>query len=306
MKASALLRTLSSFCFPASLSPALVTPLPIQSSFDQWLSSELDVLRCGSQQPKSYTSACWMLNALDISLSTQTMTIQFLANLFCHEEDRKVIEDYIEDIVELLDACNRIRERMETIKNYIESLRIVLHCFQGRTEPTESVLARARVILDSCESMETRYHQEQGGTELDEVLSGSMAIALLVCGILGIALSFKSKRGLPATQTRETSSWSTSLHELHKEVKEELEKQRKSGDSVLTELRKTVVVTRKLRDLMKNKMQQSSELRLNVEVLDRSCGELEEGIKPLEGRVNELYKHLISIRMVLLGILSKL
>ncbi|KAJ4953411.1 hypothetical protein NE237_030243 [Protea cynaroides] len=318
MRPSTLLRTLS-VCIPVRLLSAPVAPSPVRSSFDRWFSSEIDTLRCHGQGSNSYADASWVFNALEVASSTQKMTIQSLANIVYREEDRKLIEDYVEGIVELLDACNKLRERMETIKNYIESLRLVTHCFQGRSEPTESVLVRARVVINSCESTELEkcssgvLRKLDGpsssiyGTELHEVLSGSKAIALLVCGMLEIVLSFKSKRGLPAMQNRDISSWSSSLHELHKEVKEEVEKRRKSGDAVLTELRETVVATRSLRDLMKNKMkQQNDQVRVNVDALDRSCRVLEEGIKPLEGRLNELYKHLISIRMALLGILSQL
>lgn len=264
------------------------------------------------------------------------------ADTFRGSADRKWIDDYLNNVVELLDACNIIRERIATVMKYTESVSFALHSLGGGRVLTESALIRARVALSSCESMERRWSEldrcapslrklgeklaqgvalsacgvakpcsdvTQCGSELQEALSASKSVTLLVCGLLSISLSFRSKRGLPATQLTQSlkaESWSNSLHELQKLVKEEVDKQRKGGGPVLDELRSTVVMVRDLRGLIQRPADEvsRSELRGRVESLGRSCGVLEEGIKMFEGRVNELYKHLISIRMALLGVLT--
>ncbi|KAF6142193.1 hypothetical protein GIB67_037111 [Kingdonia uniflora] len=305
--------------FPVRLSHSTVTPWPVRSSFDEWLTQEIDGLQRWWKE--SYVSTHWLIDVVNLAVDTQKMTMDTLKDIVYDEGERKVIEDYLEEVVELLDACNRLRERVEIVQNYIDCLRGVLSCFEGRSTP---MLARARVVLDSCEAMERRCSNlekccsslrklgdkiSQGcvgiklnpyESHLKEVLSGSKAVALLACGSLGFSLSFKSKRGFHVSQSHQTNSWSSSLHNLHKEVKEEVEKQRKFGRVVLIELREAVVAAQSLRALLG-----STEPNWNaVEALSRKCEKLEEGIEPLGGGLNELYRHLISIRMVLLGILS--
>ncbi|OVA07441.1 Protein BYPASS-related [Macleaya cordata] len=337
MRPSSFLCSLS-FRFPVRSSSSTVAPLPVPTAFDNWLTAELDNLRCLDEQPETYKTGKWLLSALDISVATQKMTIESLCDVIFRDDDREIIQNYLADTVELLDACNRLRERAETVQSYINSLRIVLHCLEGEAEPNQTALARARLVLNSCEAMEKRcselekcssglrklgekcnsgsklsgsYEPCMSGTDLHEVLNGSKAVALLACGTSAVALSFKSKHGLPMIQNRQMTTWSNSLHELHRGVKEVIEKRRKSGSSlVLTELSEAVNAAKNLRDLINSRRRSENnsrkiEFRVNVEALKRSCEGSEEGIKPLEGRVNELYRELISVRVALLGILSQ-
>ncbi|XXG60617.1 hypothetical protein AAC387_Pa04g2476 [Persea americana] len=341
MKSSTIFKTVS-FRIPARFSP--VAPWPIGGEFDRWLGEELDNLHPGGHRVKPCTSATWVLRALNMAVATQRKTMELIAaraDTFRGSADRKWIDDYLNNLVELLDACNSIRERIATVMKYTESVSFASHSLGGGRVLTESALIRARVALSSCESMERVYELDrcapslrklgeklaqgvalsacgvakpcsdvtQCSSELQEALRASKSVTLLVCGLLSISLSFRSKRGLPATQltqSRKAESWSNSLHELQKLVKEEVDKQRKGGGPVLDELRSTVVMVRDLRGLIQRPADEvsRSELRGRVESLGRSCGVLEEGIKMFEGRVNELYKHLISIRMALLGVLT--
>lgn len=274
-----------------------------------------------------------------MAAATQKKTMESIAaraDTFQGSVDQKWIDDCLNDVVELLDGCNNLREQIAIVMKYTESVSFALHSLGSGRVPTESALSRARVALSSCESMERRWSEldrcgsslrklgvglgacgvakpcsamTQCNSELQEALSASKSVTLLVCGLLSISLSFRSKRGLPATQltqSRKAESWSKSLYELQKLMKEEVDKQRKGGGPVLDELRSTVVMVRDLRGLIQRPEDEvsRSELRGRVESLGRSCGVLEEGIRMFEGRVNELYKHLISIRMVLLGVLT--
>ncbi|PIA47085.1 hypothetical protein AQUCO_01400055v1 [Aquilegia coerulea] len=299
MRPSKFLRAIS-LQFPARLSPSLV----------------LSALHCRSTLPgESYVSAPWLMGALNVAVAIQKVAlVESLSNISIRECDRNPVENYLEDAVELLDACNGLCNRMETVNEYVQALRIVLHSLEGRSDPNATMLKRASVVLKSCEAMERKCAELEKcssslGSWVKEVLNGSKAIALFACGVFGIALSFKTKRGLPAPCSFPTTSWSSSLHELHKEVKEEVETRKKLGSVVLVELRETVNATKTLRDLINlrltvKKATHHIELDAKVEDLRRSCGKLEEWIKPLQEIVNELYRNLISTRVALLDVLS--
>ncbi|KAJ4715090.1 Protein BYPASS-related [Melia azedarach] len=333
MKSSSILRSLSLRIPPMRLSGssrAAVVPLPIRTSFDQQLTAELDALQASAA---SYEHITWLLNALKASSSAQEITLHSLQKLVFQDLDTKAIDRYLDFNIRMLDSCNELTEKMEMIQNYVDSLRVVAHLVEGNAEPHPTTLARVGDVLDSCQEMEKRINEmgkcgsassglrkifsqkhysnhhhtsqtEASGSRLGEILNGSMAITSTVCAILGNALSFKSKRGLPIPQqqVQSVSSWSCSLQQLQKQVKD----QKKSGSAItVMELPQIAMVARSLKDQIKPRKQ--NELRLfDMEELKSSCGKVEEGIKALEERVKALYKSLISVRMALLGILSNI
>ena len=283
------------------------------------MTSELDTLLIQGVSGSGGTSVTFLVDALGASAAAQKIALECLANVRRgNRDDRTAIDEYLEDSAELLDACGDLSATMEAIHKYVESLQVVLHSLHGRFPPSTAALARASQALESCEAMEMNMkyslisrklsqklaHGTKTPAELSEILSGSSAIASMVCQILGMVLSFKSKRAFPTIQSRPTASWSSSLHELHKGLEEEIKKNRKSGGFVmLTELRETVMAAQVLRIQIKN--QKHNELGLIVEELKRRCEALEQGIRALDEKVNNLYRHLISLRMALLGILSQ-
>ncbi|KAL5982837.1 hypothetical protein ACLOJK_016914 [Asimina triloba] len=334
MRPSAFIRAFS-VRIPAScrFSSSPVAPFPLPSAFHRWLRTELAVLRRSTTHPHqspSYTSAAWISQALDVAIAAQKTTAESIARA----RGKAAVDDAsLEDVFELLDACNCLRERMEAVRKYLESMRVAAHCLSaGGCGPNEAAFARAEAALGACEAMEQRRAElEKCGSslrklgeklaqdredvgadagELDEALSGSKAMALLACGLLSTALSFKSKRGLPtATQCRggQCGSWSSLLHELHKELKEEMDKRRKNGGVVLDELRAVVEAAQKLKVLIPRQPENEMwkrEIRAMVGELERNCSELEGGIKVFEEKLNELYREMISIRVALLGLVS--
>ncbi|KAK9161962.1 hypothetical protein Syun_002864 [Stephania yunnanensis] len=340
-----------------SSATATVAPWPCRSSFDECLIEKLEILMCHhdhDHECTNYSSASWLTSALETSIAVQKMTIESILqnnNGSCdvQDGDRKAVDEFVEDVVELLDSCNRLRDRLESVQKYIDSLRTVLHCLDGRycEEPSEAMLGRARAGLECCETMERRCAMldkcssglrklaekiiAQGATlpscgsktlistssssietpcsELPAILSGSKAISMLTCGVFDIALSFKSKRGLPVIQHANTTAWSSCLQGLHKELKEEIEKRRRSSNVVFNELREVVSAAKNLRDLVNFPWHENEarrvELRTSVQEVRRTCDVLEEGIRPFEGRINELYRNLISTRVALLDLLSQ-
>ena len=284
------------------------------------------------------TSLTFLVDALSASAAAQKIAIECLAKnnvIRCSGDiERSAIDEYLgEDNAQLLDACRDLSETVEVIRNYSHSLQVALHSLHGLSPPTTAALARASHVLGSSDQLTMETNMKRGGGgggggllsrrlsqlnnnnkksssaadhELSEILGGSCSIASTACQILGVALSFKSKGGFPTVQSRPTSSWSCSLHELHKGLEEEMKKTRKSGGGLvmLTELRETIMAAQQLRIQIKNH-NKHNELGVIVEELKRKCEALEEIISPLDEKVDDLYRNLISLRMALLGILSQ-
>ncbi|KAK1588536.1 hypothetical protein Q3G72_024413 [Acer saccharum] len=311
MKTSSMLRSLTNFLVKLLASSA-VAPLPATTSFGHQLTSQLNTI----QSQTDSQNANGLLHALvDAATTTQQITLNSLSDFTTTSQpsDRKIIDDYLDFNVKMLDTCNQLTEKIDTIRNYEESLKVVSRLLEsGQLHPT--TLARAKHLLDSCHNAtETKRpfkrffsqklaQSSSSDSKLAEILGGSKAVTSLVCEILGTALSFKSKRGLRPLlqQTRSVSSstyWSCSLQQLQKQIREH----QKSGSSMmLTELHQMVKAAHYLRNQIKGRNTTSDD----VEELKRRCEELEKEIKPFEGKVKEMYKHLISVRMALLGILS--
>ncbi|KAL5822178.1 hypothetical protein ACOSQ3_024060 [Xanthoceras sorbifolium] len=323
----------------ASSSSSAVAPLPVTTKFDHH--HQLNTTGLHFQSQNSNINLL-LLHALDASITTQQITLDSLSSNVTHDQhsDREIINDYLDFNVEMLDTCNDLTEKIDTIQNYVESLKVVSHLLEagGRNgahdQPHPTTLARARHVLDSSQAIlettaasnqysifkrfffsQKKPHDDQGGggggdSKLGEILSGSKAVTSMVCEILRTALSFKSNRGLLPLlllllmQTRTVSSSSTSWScSLRQQLQKQIKEHQKSGSSMkLIELHQTVKAARNLRAQIKGSRNRSNQS--DVEELKRRCKELEEGIKPFERRVKELYKHLISVRMVLLGILS--
>ncbi|KAK3211311.1 hypothetical protein Dsin_016017 [Dipteronia sinensis] len=309
LSSSSMLRSLTISLMRLSTSSA-VAPLPLTTPFGHQLHHTLQSLQTDSQ------NANGVLHALvDVSTATQQITLNSLSHFTTCQpaaSDRKIIDDYLDFNVKMLDTCNDITEKIDTIRNYVESLKVVSHLLQSNIEPHPTTLARAKHLLDSCHNaMETnkrpfkRFFSQKlaqsssSDSLLGEILGGSKAVTSMVCEILRTALSFKSKQRLSLLpQSTRSSSWSCSLQLLQKQIK----KHQKSGSSMmLVELHQTVKEAHNLRNQIKGRNKTRSG---DVEELKTRCEELEAEIKPFEGKVKEMYKHLISVRMALLGILS--
>jgi Arabidopsis protein of unknown function len=333
MKTYTLLRTLSTK-LSAKHGSGTITPWPqAPNSFDKWLESKINQLRFGSSIDH-YTTAEWLAKAIDLTIASQKMLVRSVSNFRCSQGsvDTKMVDEYLEDSVQLLDACNGLRERIEVINRYVESINITLHWIGETNEPSETAIRRAQAALSSCEAVERRclelekcgsnlrklgekiskqchVTREQfgdghnnDGDEFHETIVGSRALAIFVVSILGIAFSFKSRRGIPLIHLHKNSSWENSFHELHKEAKEELDKRRKGGVKAMVDLDATATAAKKLREAIASRDRR--DLRSKVEMLRKSCMELEQRIKPLENKVNELFREIVDARMALLEMCS--
>ncbi|XP_068647616.1 protein BYPASS1-LIKE-like [Aristolochia californica] len=319
---------------PARFSYPTVAPLPESTEFDRWLASELDQLRIiqghETAEPSfvsssSYMSCEWVSRAMKVAVGTQKRAVEVIKGACCREEDGGVINGYLDYVIELLDACNGLRERTESTRRYVELVSSILRCLRAEQGPTHAALERARSMLGSLERAwrgwteldpwnsgfrkigERMDRSRACRRELEEALHASKSTALFACRTLSVSLSFKSNRRVVGTQGSQLGSCSTSLDELQNEVKAEVEKRRTGGGPLLNELRPVASAAQTLRELLLRRLENDDsrrELRSTVETLSRSCHELEQGIKRLEGRVNKLYRSLISVRVALLDILS--
>lgn len=302
MKASTILKSY----LLRSRSPAAVAPLPEKSRFDQELTAELDTLGGDIE----------LAQLLDASITTQKIVLNSLVNVsYRDDSDRGDVDKYLEDNVEILDVCNYFVEKIESINNYVDTLKMVVHLVDnGSAKHNKVATIRATELLESsCKSVENRSckglknllrqrlcHRE---TNISEIMCGSKAVTLMCLRFLEHGLSFDSKSGILPTMklSQPTStSWLRLLLELTKQAEASVdEKKLQKRRSSL--LQQTMDAARELRQQMKVE----KEMQSCVDRLKRNCKELEDEIEDIEGKVKDLYRCLIDVRMTLLGILSQ-
>ncbi|TKY51989.1 hypothetical protein E2542_SST23509 [Spatholobus suberectus] len=311
MRAPTILRSLPTMLQLRPRAPAAVSPLPEKTRFDRELTAELDTLRSQGE--------IGLAQLLDAAITTQKIASVSLVNVSYKDcADRGAIDKYLEDNVEILDACNYFVDKMEHINKYVDSLRVVVHLVDNNA----LAATRALELLESCQSMEKRCKaMENRGSclkkmlrqklchetdKLSEVMCGSKAMALMCCRFLELGLSFDPKRGLPVMKMSQptSSSWLRLLEELAKQAEKKKVQRRRCWSSLLTaELQQTVAAARDLKEQMKGKREK--EMKYAADRLKISIRELEHGLEIVEERVKNLYKSLIDVRMTLLGILSQ-
>ncbi|KAG4952624.1 hypothetical protein AAZX31_16G184500 [Glycine max] len=306
---SAILRSLSLRRIQPRAASAAVAPLPATTQFSRELAAELTAL-----QPIGTTGGeHGMAQLLDAAITTQKIALNSLAQVsYLADVDRGAMEEYLETNTDILDACNYFVERIEDMKKYVESLRIVAHSC------TNATTSRALDKLESCHGIEKRLktmgkrgsclrktllRQKLGQkSEFSEIVCGSKVMALISCFSLEHALSFDCSRGgFPMMKCHPMNcSWLRIMQDLV-EGSGEKKKSRRS----MIELQQTVDAARELKEQIKGKREKQMVEYSCVERVKRSCGDLEGGLGFIEGKVRDLYKSLIDVRMALLGILSQ-
>lgn len=316
---------LGSLPFQPRAPPSAVAPLPEKTRFDERLTAELDTL-----QPQPQQGGDGLIRLLDASIATQKIALEMFVKIpYRDDADRRALEDYLESNVEILDACSYFVDRIEIVKKYLDSLRVVVRLVDGSFEPSEMARTRALEHLESCRGIERKCKGESNKngsrlrrmwkqklkahdddeTELSEIMCGSKAMALMACRFLELGLSFDAKRRLPRrteSQRPTSSCWLKILQELVNQAEGSakiLQKRRSGSCLVMSELKETVNSARNLQEQIKGKREK--EIKSAVEGLKRSCRGLGNGVEIIEEKVKDLYKNLIDVRMALLGILSQ-
>ncbi|KAL2334445.1 hypothetical protein Fmac_015658 [Flemingia macrophylla] len=295
--------TLRSLLSLRRIQPAAVVPLPATTQFSRELTAELSTLLATSGEHG-------IPQLLDAAIATQKLALNTLSHVsYAADVDLRALEEYLETNTNILDACNYFVERIEdTKKHYVDSLRNVARWVES------GATSRALEQLESCHDTEKRLKAmgKRGlrrtmlrqklvhETEFSEIVCGSRAMALLCCMFLEHSLSFDCSKGgflMMKCQGHPMScSWLRLMHELAEESGEK----KKRGCLVM----ETVSAARELKEQIKGKRGKEI-VESCVERMKRSCRELEGGLDFIEGKVRDLYKSLIDVRMALLGILSQ-
>ncbi|RDX70865.1 hypothetical protein CR513_49841, partial [Mucuna pruriens] len=276
MKApSAILRSLSLRRIQPS---ATVAPLPATTQFSRELTAELNTLLGGEHDG--------MPQLLDAAITAQKIALNSLARVsYVGDVDRGVAEEYLDANVDILDACNFFAERIVDAKKYVESLRIVARLVES--ECVKNAPSRAfKQLESSCDGIEKRFKAmgKRGskgmklghGTELGEIVCGSKAMALVCCMFLERALSLDCCKG-------ELVMMKCHPHDPLRVMQDLVEKKRRCGCLVMSELQQTVSAARELKQDIKAK--KGKEVVVScVERVKRRCRELEDGVGLIEGK----------------------
>ncbi|KAL9324261.1 hypothetical protein ACSQ67_009118 [Phaseolus vulgaris] len=307
---SAILRSLSLRRIQPRTASAAVAPLPSATQFSRDLTAELTTL-----QSLGHGGECFMPQLFDAAITTQKIALNSLAHVsYFPDVDHGAMEEYLETNTDILDACNYFVERIEGMKKkYVESLRNVARFVER--DATSRALDRL-VQLESCHGAEKKRlrvgkrgsclpRTKQGiESEFSEIVCGSKAMALMSCCFVEQALSIDCGKSdqFPKMKCHPMScSWLGIMQEM---AEGSAEKKRRCGSLVMVELQQTVAAARELKELIKGKRGKEM-VESCVERVKRSCKELEDEIGFIEGKVRDLYKSLIDVRMALLGILSQ-
>ncbi|KAF1897323.1 hypothetical protein Lal_00035026 [Lupinus albus] len=267
-----------------------VAPSPVTTRFDRELTAELDTL-----QSLGTSGALGFVKFLDAAITTQKIALDSLVNISYRDDvDREAVDEYLENNIDILDACNFFMERVENLKKYMDSLRVVARLIDT------NATTRALDHLDSCheivkqckvvkKSLRKMLKQKLGHeSELTEIMCGSKAMALIGCKFLELGLSFYSKviRMPLMKQSQPMScSWMRLLHELGKEgggsdSEKKLQKMG-FGSLMMIELQQTVAAAQELKEQVKGKKERDV-IKSTSERLKRSNRELGE---VLEGQI---------------------
>ncbi|KAJ8441192.1 hypothetical protein Cgig2_024921 [Carnegiea gigantea] len=302
MRAPSFIRSLSSKLSMGkrSNSPAVV-PVLEQSQFSQQVVTLLDILQSSEHD---VGCASWLIDALDATTATQKLALEYLAcenysNVI--DTDKELIDEYLEDNIELLDACNALVEKIDMIQKYVSSLRATTRLLdisdvtslraQGKLNECDKLEKRC-VTLDKCgpklhklmgrkSNQPTNAWHAKQNFELNEIVNMSKEVALVTCHRLQRALSFKSKRGLTRMKSNISANWSNSLNGSRVVIEEEVERCKKSTqNSMMKELEEVVAAFRLFHGQAK-----SHNVNVDLDLMRRSCEALEEGMRPLEEKI---------------------
>lgn len=336
-------RTSSSTIYPTTYTHPLV------EAFESRLNSELRRLQ---ESGASYLSAEWLGQALEVCLGVHSRAEELFPHIqqAVLRENRKWVDEQLDATVKLLDVCNSLRETISDIKEYQATLQIIV---RGLGLFTENPICAARLLraqtalgnckdfmvkkeaqslqassqkrsrLEKCSSMlrqigdkllVTPASGNSSKAQFLEILYGSTATTVFVCGVLVAALSFKSKRSLSSVALHTGHSLSAStLHALQHKVKEEIERKRSKGARApLQELDGVDAAVRQLYDVVNRSItckcpdlaNEKLELKQSVHCLKNCIADMEAGIAPFERQVDKLFRVLIGNRMALLDSLS--
>ncbi|KAH0452812.1 hypothetical protein IEQ34_017136 [Dendrobium chrysotoxum] len=317
-------------------SPESDTLSPLSNQFDQSCVPKLENLH---QLQGSLISAECLSKILDAAIVAQKLGMRLAMDAISpttgSKSDWKFISCYLDSSVLLLDACNNIQLRLDSIRSCLGSIPIGLHYLEGEHEPSGVVLQRVVESLDfsrfrdkqhctkiekSMSRMRTFGKKLSGHTlaykdtgdiispELYKALTSSWAMAVLAIRVLTYATSFRPLTNQCA-QPPKDERWAMLLNELSNKMK--VSPKKANDIASMEELARTEVAAQALLKLISSwqKGANSSLRRMAVKAvageLRRRKDELDKALPLLEENIGEFYKQIVVLRINMLGLLSK-
>lgn len=309
-------------------SPESDTLTPLSNQFDQ---SKLENLH---QLQGSLVSAECLSKILDAAIVAQKLGMKLAMEAISpstgSNSDWKFINCYLDSSVMLLDACNNIQLRLDSIRSCLISIPIGLHYLEGEHEPSEVVLQRVVASLDFSRFREKNHsakieksmsrmrtfgkklaYKDTGdivSPELYRALTSSWAMAVLAIRVLSYATSFRLLTNQCA-QPPKDERWAVLLNELSNKMK--VSPKKANDIASMEELARTELAAQALLKLVSSlqKGGDSSLRRMAVKAvageLRRRKDELEKALPVLEENIGEFYKQIVALRINMLGLLSK-
>lgn len=273
--------------------------------------------------------------AIDAQKTGMTLTMLSIGSTAGRNSDWNFINCYLDNTVQLLDACKSMQHRLENIQGFLRSIPIGLHCLDGEHERSATVVRRAAAALESSCLRDKRHSSEMEKTmsrirtcgkklsmtyedsngsippELYKALSGSLAMAVLAIGKLSSATSFNSQSTdlQPPNMEHKVESWTMLKNELSRKIK--LFPKKTAEIVLMEELKGADIAVQTLLKLTLAVQMGSgiatwpTEVKAVVGELQNRREQLEKTLPQLEQKIGELYRLIVALRMSILGLLSE-
>eukprot|EP00249_Psilotum_nudum_P025858 c30856_g1_i1 orf=96-1181(+) len=327
---------------PSSLrvSGSVATSLSVLSAFETELASRLEQLKLTDEA--GYVSAAWLCQAIDVALSMHSYTEAFVPDLQLSvtQGNGKWLDEYLDGSVKLLDVCNVLRDSVDDVQKYRTFLDSALHSLENGSMGKAQLLRanrallksigalkrrnedlaqqnQRRIKLETCSSMLRRIGEKFDLADICKgnffgVVYAAQITTVFVCGVLAAALCVKSRGSLSTLSIAGQAPWVFSLSSLQQRVKEQLDKKKPKGThNLLNELEREESSVYNLQDLIEKTLlkqsfplrdEQAKDITQAVDNIRKSSGDVGAILTTLEQRMSELFRMLISSRLILLDI----
>ncbi|KAL0909914.1 hypothetical protein M5K25_020824 [Dendrobium thyrsiflorum] len=306
---------------------------PLSNQFEQ---SFVFKLKNRRQLQGRRISANQISKILDTSMVAQKMglklTMEAISSTSSSNLDWKFMNCYLDSTVLLLDECNNIQLRLESIRSFLDLITIGLHYLEGEHEPSRVVLQRAIAALESIhfqdhkrhyDKMEKSMHRmrkfgkklsghkltyrdscDSTSPNLYKILSGSWSMAVFAIEMLQFAIYFRSLTS-PYINPSRVEPWTV----LRKELSNKKGFPRKTNETASMEELANVdlAVQTMLKLISARKTSGTSSLQRMAVAgeLKKRKEELEKILLLFEEKIGELYKLIVALRINMLELLSK-
>lgn len=140
--------------------PNPITETNPVGEFESDLSSKLDGLKQTTQ-----INLEWLQQALEVVLYTHSTMVQVIPELLqlpLNEREKRSINEYLDDSVNLLDACNVLRESFEDVQRYQIMVQVALHSLMDVRSEEQIKITRSKNVLHECIVAIKKKEEEAG------------------------------------------------------------------------------------------------------------------------------------------------